>query len=134
MRVWNGRRPGASALSALGSSEKLDAAVLHQHAGCRQHAAGAEFPVERLDIGDGEAACVGRAHPDGVALPRRRRPARGFLHVDLRDLGVEKGGVEKLVEIAGDLVGVGDDAVAHAKGALGRLDQAVDVLEALRLA
>ena len=31
------------------------AAVLHQHAGRRQHAAGAELPIERLDVGDDEA-------------------------------------------------------------------------------
>ena len=42
-------------------------------------------------------------------------------------------GVEELIEIGGDPVGVGDDAVAHAEGALGRLDQAVDVLEAFGL-
>ena len=35
--------------------QKAGAAVLHQHAGARQHAAGAEFPVERLDVGDDEA-------------------------------------------------------------------------------
>ena len=29
---------------------------------------------------------------------------------------------------------IGDDAVAHAEGALGRLDQTVDVIEALGLA
>ena len=33
-----------------------------------------------------------------------------------------------------DLVRIGDGAVAHAKGALGGFDQAVDVLEALGLA
>ena len=36
-------------------------------------------------------------------------------------------------EIAVDSVGVGDKAVAHAEGALGGLDQAVDVLEAFGL-
>ena len=38
-----------------------------------------------------------------------------------------------MIEIDRDLVGIGDDAVAHAEGALGRFDQAVDVLETLRL-
>ena len=32
----------------------------------------------------------------------------------------------------GEIARVGDDAVAHAQRALGRLDQAMDVIEALR--
>ena len=75
LSVWNGSRPGASKFSAPRCSEKLDAAVLHQHAGARQHAAGAELPIERLDVGHDEAAGVGGAHPHGVGF--RRRAASG---------------------------------------------------------
>ena len=44
-----------------------------------------------------------------------------------------KAGERKRCEIAGDLVGIGDDAVAHPEGALGGFHDAVDVLEAFGL-
>ena len=113
-------------------SEKLDAAVLHQHAGARQHAAGAEFPVERLDAGDDEAAPVGGAHPHGVAGILGERPARR-LAADLHRLAGEEARIEIAVERVGQVIGIGDDPVAHPQRALRRLDQAVDVVEAFRL-
>ena len=135
LSVWNGRRPGASALSALRIEREAGAAVLHQHAGRRQHAARAELPIERLDVGDGEAGGVGRAHPDGVALavaaPARARLCGGRSCAASTS---RKAGVEETRRSLGDAVRIGDDAVAHAEGALGRFDQAVDVLEALGLA
>ncbi len=38
-----------------------------------------------------------------------------------------------MIEVAVDPVGIGDETIAHAEGALGRFDQAVDVLETLGL-
>ncbi len=133
LSVWNGRRPGASALSAPGSKREAGAAVLHQHASSRQHDARTEFPIERLDVGDDQARGIRRAHPDGVALRVGRRPPGGLAHVDLAGLLVEEGGREEAIEIDGDAVGIGDDAVAHPEGALGRFHQAVDVLECFGL-
>ena len=56
--------PGLQPIERAAFEREAGAAVLHQHAGFRQHAAGAELPVERLDVGDDEAA------------RRRRRPSR----------------------------------------------------------
>ena len=77
---------------------------------------------------------VGGAHPDGVAFAGRRRPARRLAAVDLLGLGVEEGAVEEALRRRRQPVRIGDDAVAHPEGALGRLDQPVDVVEAFRLA
>ena len=63
----------------------------------------------------------------------RRRPARRLAAVDLRGLGFEEGAIEKALGRRRQAGGIGDDAVAHAKRPLGRLDQPVDVLEAFRL-
>ena len=134
-RIERVERPaaGRKRVERLRVERKTGAAVLHHDAGRRQHAAGAELPVKRLDVGDDEPARVRRAHPDRVAFALRRRPARGLACVDLGRFGVEESWRQILIEIGSDLVGIGDDTVAHAKGALGRFDNAVDVFEAFRL-
>ena len=135
-RIERVERPaaGRQSVQRLGVERETRAAVLHQHAGCRQHAAGTEFPIERLDVGDDEARCIRRAHPDGVARALRRRPARGFFSIDLLSLDVEKFRCQKMGEIAVDLIRIGDKTVAHAEGALGGFDEAVNVIEAFGLA
>jgi hypothetical protein len=55
---------------------------------------------------------------------------RGLAAVDLARFGIEKFRLEVAIERMRQVRGIGDDAVAHAEGALGRLDQAVHVLEA----
>ena len=95
----------------------------------RQHAAGAELPVERLDVGDDEAARVGRTHPDRVAFAIGRRPARGLFWIDPLCFGVKESWRKIVIEVGLDLVGIHDDFVAHAEGTLGGFDDAVDVLE-----
>src|SRR6202050_964871 len=55
-------------IERAGFERKRRAPVLHQNPGARQHAARAEFPVNRLDIGHDQAARVGGAHPYGVAF------------------------------------------------------------------
>ncbi len=49
------------------------------------------------------------------------------------DLDVEELGFEKRCDRLRQPVGIGDDAVADAERALGRLDQAMDMVEALGL-
>ena len=56
-----------------------------------------------------------------------------FLRSILSASTSRKAGDRKAREIVGDAVGIGDDAVAHAEGALGRFDDAMDVLEAFGL-
>ena len=59
------------------------------------------------------------------------RPLRRLAAVDLFGFGVEEAGVEIAQKIAVDKVGIGDLTVAHDEGALGRLDQAVNVGKAV---
>src|SRR6185437_16692635 len=99
--------------------------------GRRQHAAGAELPVERLDVGDDETGRVRRAHPDRVALTVGLRPLRRLAAVDLFAFGVKEVRVEIAQKIAVYRVGIGDLTVAHDEGALGRFDQAVNVGKAV---
>ena len=84
-RVERVERPPArrQRVQRLGVEREARAAVLHQHAGARQHAAGAELPVDRLDVGDDEAAASAAPIQIGVALAVRRRPGRGLAAVDL---------------------------------------------------
>ena len=66
------RQPaGRERIQRLRIEREGRAAVLHQHAGLGQHAARAELPIERLDVGHREPGGVGRAHPDGVAFASR---------------------------------------------------------------
>ena len=73
---------------------KAGAAILHQYAGRGQHDARAEFPIERLDVGNDEPGRVGGAHPHRVAFTIRGRPVRGLAAIDLERLAVEKPAVE----------------------------------------
>ena len=53
--------------------------------------------------------------------------------IDLARLRVEKAGIEITLDGMRQALGIADDAIAHAQRMLGRLDEAVDVLETLRL-
>ena len=129
------RQPaGREIIQRAGFERKARAAVLHQHAGRRQHAAGAEFPIERLDVGDDEARRVGGAHPDRIAGAGGERPGRGFVAVDLHRLAGDEAVVETRARANGaDKFGSVTTRSRMRKRALGRLDQAVDVIEAFRL-
>ncbi len=116
-----------------GVEREAGAAVLHQDAGRRQHAARAEFPVDRLDVRHRKPAGVGGAHPDGVAATGGGRPFRRLAPIDLGRLAVEEAGIEIGLERDRDAVRIGDEAVADPERALGRLDYSVDVIEALGL-
>ena len=110
---------------------KAGAAILHEYAGRGQYDAGAEFPIERLDVGNDEPGRVGGAHPHRVPFTIRGRPVRGLAAIDLERLAVEKPAVEIAVDRLLDAIGIGHGAVAHGEGALGRLDQAVHMIEAV---
>ena len=110
-----------------------DAAVLPVDACRRQHAAGAVFPVDRLDIGDGEALAVDRAHPDRVAVAVAQRQLRRPLSVDGGRLAHQRGIAQEIVGRVIELGRIGDVAVTNGEGALRRLDQAVMVFERVEL-
>src|SRR5581483_9629020 len=59
---------------------------------------------------------------------------RGFAPVDPRDVSIEEARSQEAIEIDSDPIRIGDEAIAYAEGALGRFDETVDVIEALRLA
>ncbi len=56
-----------------------------------------------------------------------------MLAVDLHRLAGDGAVVEHAVERVREIIRIGDDAVAHAQAALGRFDQAVDMIEAFRV-
>jgi hypothetical protein len=64
---------------------------------------------------------------------RFRLPARGLVLIDLAGFGLEEGRFKIALDGAGQTIGIGDDAVAHAKCTLGRLDQPMDVMKAFGL-
>ena len=66
--------------------------------------------------------------PDGAGQ------LRGLAAVDLQRLCIEEGLVEIARQRLRDPLRVGDHAVAHQEGALGRLDDPVHVIEALGVA
>ena len=129
LSVWIRQPAGHQRIERAALQRKARAAVLHQHAGRRQHAARAEFPIERLDVGHDEARRVGCAHPDRVALARGQRPGRRLAAVDLHRFAGDEALIEIAVERVREEGRIGDGAIAGADRALGRLDQAVDVIE-----
>ena len=131
LRVWNGFRPGASARCDFGSSEKPTPRFCQTDAGARQDDARAELEIDRLDEGDG-AGRSGRSRPSRPCRPSGRRADRAKPGAcrSWSASASSHAGVEIGLEVAGE-GRVGDLAVADHPGALGRLDQAVDVLEAL---
>ena len=60
--------------------------------------------------------------------------ARRLAAIDLLHLDIEEFGLEKRCQRLRQPVGIGDDAVADAERPLGRLHEAMDVVEALGLA
>ena len=133
LSVWNGSRPGASKFSAPRCSEKLDAAVLHQHAG----RAAARSRSRTPNRATGCRRRRGRWHrrrPSRRCRRRRaERPGRRLAAVDLHRLAGDEARLETALERVRQIVRIGDGAVAHPQRALGRLDQAVDMIEAFRL-
>jgi len=85
-----------------------------------------------LDVGDDEAGGVGRAHPDGIA----GAAATGQRAALWRSIFIASPAMKRSQErdrANGKVIRIGDDAIAHAQRALGRLDQTVDVIESLGL-
>ena len=74
-----------------------------------------------------------RAHPDGVARCRRVWPGQRSRLVDLGGQRIQRPRRKKALRIGGLTSRVGDHALAHPEGSLGRLDQAVQVGKALAL-
>ena len=109
------------------------AAVLPDQPGLRQHDPRAELPVEALDEADRPAGLVDRAHPDGVAVRPRLRPWRGGAPVDPPRRLVEGFGREPVCRVDLHRRRVAEMRVAQEKGALGRLDDQVDMRETVRL-
>ena len=58
---------------------------------------------------------------------------RGLAAIDPARFAIEKPGVEIALDRLLDAIGIGHDAIAHREGPLGRLDQPVQVIEALGL-
>ena len=128
-----GSAAGLKRIQRFRIKRKAGAAVLHEDAGCWQDAAGAEFPIERLDVGNDETVCVRRTHPDRVTFAVGRRPARGLARIDLCCFRINKCRRQVSIEIAADLVRIGDDAVTNIERAFGHFDQTMDMLKAVRL-
>ena len=121
---------GRQHVQRLWIEREARAAVLHDDAGGRQHAAGAEFPIKRLDVRDDETTRIRRAHPDCVAFAVRRGPARRLARIDLRRLGIEECRQKIPAEICRDFFRIRDDPIAHAERALGCFDNAMNMFEA----
>ncbi|OIQ82256.1 hypothetical protein GALL_359510 [mine drainage metagenome] len=128
-----GFAPGFEGVEVGRVEREADAAVLPGDAGVAQHHAGAEFPVDALDETHGAACAVDRAHPDGVAGCGGLGPGQGGAHVDVGGERVERGVAEVAGRVAGHAARVGDHLVAHAEGALGGLDEAMQVRVAFAL-
>ena len=128
------RQPaGRQQIERAAFERKARAAILHHHAGARQHAAGAEFPVQRLDVGDDEADRVGGAHPDGVALADGTGQREALRRSIFIASPARKRGSRQAIERVRETIGIGHDPVAHAQRPLGRFDQTVHVVEAFGL-
>ena len=110
---------------------KARAAILHQHAGPGQHHAGAEFPVERLEVGDDETGGVGGADPNCAAGASRGLPRRGLAAIDGQSLAVEERRREIAIDGLRQAIGIRDHPVARGKGPLCRFDEPVHVVESL---
>ena len=102
-------------------------------AGVLQHHARAEFPVHALDKAHGAALRVDATHPDGVSRGGYVGPGQGFFGVDVGGQLGERGRGQKASGVGWQALGVGDDTVAHAKSAFGRLHQAVHMVKAFAL-
>ena len=124
---------GSERVQRIWIERKACAAVLHQDSGRGQHAAGTELPVDRLDVGDDKAARISSTHPHRVAVAAGKRPARRFAPVDLHGFTGNETRLQAAVERVRETTRIGEDAVAGAKRALGRFDQAMDVIEPFRL-
>src|SRR4249919_4324931 len=59
---------GRQHVQSLWIEREARAAVLHDDAGGRQHAAGAELPIKGLDVRDDETVRIRRTHPDCIAV------------------------------------------------------------------
>ena len=128
------RQPaGLERIQGTGVERKARAPILHQHAGPGQHHAGAEFPVERLEVGDDETGGVGGADPNCAARASRGPPRRSLAAIDGQNLAVEERRREIAIDGLRQAIGIRDHPVARGKGPFRRFDEPVHVVESLTL-
>ena len=99
--MWNGRRPGFNARGAGGVEREGDAAILHQHAGVRQHQRRSRIPNRSTGCRRprGRRASIA---PIQIVSPcvRRQRPGRARAAlIDAVGLGLQRSGRQKPLEI-----------------------------------
>jgi hypothetical protein len=130
--------PGAKRFSIFSGPEMLGieleggAAVLPVDAAFLQHQPAAIFMIDALDEADGQAVCVHRAQPDRIGRLVAGAPGRRLFHHDLRGGPVEPVGGEDLFDLQRCEIGIGDIGVAQGESLLGGLDQAMDMIGAVR--
>ena len=114
--MWNGSRPGASAFNASGSSEKLAPRFCISTPVARQHARPSRIPNRAT----GCRRRRGRRRRRRPSRPCRLRHSGAGQCAALRRsisarFAVEKPGVEVALDRLLDAIGIGHDAVAHAR-------------------